>query len=355
MLKNFIVLIPAYNPDQALSRLTQSLLDAGCRVVLVDDGSTKPESQVVFVGARHDSPEPSVGARHDSPVTVLKQVVNLGKGAALKLGLNHIAVHFPDAVGVVTADADGQHVVSDILKVGETLTQHPHDLVLGVRSFDTKVPFRSRFGNSLTRTIFNFVTGLKLLDTQTGLRGIPMGQIPTYLAIYSNRYEFELDMLLRAKHQGYLVQQVLIQSIYINNNQSSHFNPLLDSMRIYFVLFRFILASVLAFVLDYSIFMMTYGMTQNLLLSQYVARIISGTVNYTMNKQGVFSSKVSVAQSLPRYVILAVVLGFCSYLLIDFSVSMGVSVALAKPLAEALLFLASFSIQRHFVFSRGEA
>jgi putative flippase GtrA len=70
-----------------------------------------------------------------------------------------------------------------------------------------------------------------------------------------------------------------------------------------------------------------------------------------MNKRGVFSSKVSVTRSLPRYVILAVVLGFCSYLLIDFLVEMGGAVALAKPLAEGLLFVASFSIQRHFVFS----
>ena len=339
-LNNFMVLIPAYNPDEALFSLVQSLLAASCQVVLVDDGSTKPESRAVLQRCEEIL-----------KVKVLRQYVNLGKGAALKLGLNHIAVEFAGVCGVVTADADGQHVVADIVRVGQALVQNPDDLVLGVRSFDTKVPFRSRFGNSLTRFIFNFVTGLKLLDTQTGLRGIPIGQISTYLKIHSNRYEFELDMLLQAKHHGYLVQQVLIQSIYINNNQSSHFNPLLDSMRIYFVLFRFILASILAFVVDYTIFMMSFGVTQNLLLSQYAARFISGGVNYTMNKRSVFSSKVSVARSLPRYVVLAVVLGFCSYLLIDFLVGMGISVALAKPLAEGLLFVASFSIQRHFVFS----
>lgn len=336
---NPIVLIPAYNPDYQLFNLTKSLLSEGYQVVLVDDGSTLAESQVVLAECK---------ALTD--VTLLRQVVNLGKGAALKLGLNHIAIHFPEAIGVVTADADGQHAVVDIINVGEALSEHPNDLILGVRSFDTKVPLRSRLGNSLTRVIFNFVTGFKLLDTQTGLRAIPLSQIPAYLKIHSNRYEFELDMLLQAKHQGYSVQQVLIQSIYLNNNQSSHFNPLLDSMRIYFVLFRFILVSVLSAVLDYIIFMITLGATQNILASQYMARLISGAFNYTTNKRGVFSSKVAVSTSLPRYILLATILGFCSYLLIEFLVSLHVSIALAKPLAEGLLFIASFSIQRSFVF-----
>lgn len=342
--KSFCVLIPAYNPTAILLKLVEDLRNQGIAVVVVNDGSDL-EVLPIFQELERK-------ATLDTRLVVLHHHVNLGKGAALKTGLNDIAVHWSHYQGIVTADADGQHVLEDIIKVGDSLTAHPIALVLGVRTFDlVQVPWRSRFGNTLTRKIFNWVTGLKLQDTQTGLRGIPMAFCKTYLSIPTNHYEFELDMLLISNQSNYTIIQVPIQSVYIDGNKSSHFNPLLDSMRIYFVLFRFILASLLAALIDYVIFMGTYWLSQNLLLSQYSARLISGAMNYTMNKKGVFANQDHVKHSLPKYVLLALVLAFCSYLLIEFLVYMlSIPVFIAKPMAEGLLFMASFSIQRSFVF-----
>ncbi|MSU36619.1 MAG: hypothetical protein EXS36_16270 [Pedosphaera sp.] len=161
------------------------------------------------------------------------------QGAALKTGLNHAVVEHPGSVVVVTADADGQPAPADILKVASALTAAGDGhLILGVRGFATDVPFRSRFGNSLTRRIMKIVTGQAISDTQTGLRGIPFGFIPALLRLDPNGYDFELDMLVTCRSSGITIQEVPIATIYLNGNRSSHFNPLRDSMRIYFIFAR---------------------------------------------------------------------------------------------------------------------
>ena len=106
--------------------------------------------------------------------TLLRHAVNLGKGAALRTGINHILTHGPEeAVGVVTADADGQHLALTSSRVAEELSREPDSSDPGVRSFQDDVPLRSRIGNLLTRNLVRAVIGRKMSDTQTGLRGIP--------------------------------------------------------------------------------------------------------------------------------------------------------------------------------------
>ena len=108
-------------------------------------------------------------------------------------------------------------------------------------------------------------------------------------------------------------------------------------------------ASLFSAGIDYAVFMINYMLTRNLLLSQYLARMVSGGINYTMNRKLVFQSSVGICGSLTKYIALAVVLAFCSYLLIRFMVALNVPVALAKPVAESLLFGFSFMVQRSFV------
>ncbi len=109
--------------------------------------------------------------------------VNLGKGAALKTGMHYLSNHFKDLSGVVHADADGQHLVIDILRVAEELRAHSAALVLGSRDFPKGVPLRSRLGNIITRYVIRLLLGLKIRDTQTGLRGIPVELFPQILKI----------------------------------------------------------------------------------------------------------------------------------------------------------------------------
>ncbi len=338
----FGILIPAFEPEPGLVDLVKSLRNKTQNpIVVVNDGSVREESLEIFRQLKTLT-----------DVSLVEHVTNLGKGAALKTGLNHMATHFPDLKGVVTADADGQHQVEDILKVGEGLNQNENSLVLGIRDFGEQVPLRSRFGNLLTIQILHWVSNIKLQDTQTGLRGIPKNLIPIILKSKSNHYEFELDMLILARQNKFKTLEVPIQTIYIDDNKSSHFNPIIDSMKIYFVFLRFTAVSILSAMIDYVFFIFVFSSTGHLLGSQYGARTLAGAFNFAINKRETFKNKGPILPSLLRYCVLLYSLGIVSYALIKLILEVSsLSVPAAKMLAEGSLFFANFAVQKLFVFS----
>jgi glycosyltransferase involved in cell wall biosynthesis len=185
-----VIVIPAYQPSPILPQLVRELSDSKSigAVVVVNDGSS-PEYSPIFAALRELT-----------NVHVLEHAVNLGKGAALKTGLNYVACNFSASTGIVTADADGEHKVSDILATADGLSANPQSLVLGARQFEGDVPLRSRFGNTATRYIMRAITGQKVTDTQTGLCGIPMDFVPELLRSKATGYDFELDMLVKSKY-----------------------------------------------------------------------------------------------------------------------------------------------------------
>ena len=220
-----VVVIPAYKPAPCLPEMVRQLAASAeaAAILLVDDGSG-PDFQPLFRDAAQ------AGA------ILLLHPANCGKGAALKTAFREAAARFPDHTGIVTADADGQHTVADIRRIARALAEHPHSLVLGARRFDASVPWRSRIGNQLTRHVVRRIAGAALTDTQTGLRGIPMDFAPVLLRSPYNRYEFELDMLLRWHSTGRPIFEVAIETLYPDRNRLSHFHPLIDSLRVYRVI-----------------------------------------------------------------------------------------------------------------------
>ena len=336
-----VVLIPAYKPTEALPRVVADIVaSARARaVVIVNDGSG-PGFEGIFAAVANLQ-----------GVHVLTHVVNLGKGAALKTGLNYAACSFPDCVGVITADADGQHAAKDILRTGAALLESPQELILGARSFSREVPFRSRLGNVFTRYVLRAITGQAISDTQTGLRGIPMDLIPTLMRLRPNGYEFELEALLACRRTARGVREIPIETIYLDGNRSSHFNPLLDSMRIYFLFFRFAAVSLSSALLDNIVFLTAFHFAASVLPSQILSRLISGSFNYYMNKTGVFHAPVRDARAMPKYWACVVIFGSASYGLIRVLMSMGLSVLAAKLSAETVLFGLSFVVQREVIFA----
>ena len=338
------VLIPSYKPGGALETLVQELLDRGVEAIVVVNDGSGPEFDDVFQRVSRSS-----------RVHLLQHAVNLGKGAALKAGLNHALVAFPGCVGVVTADGDGQHHPDDIVRIAGKLGGDASGLIMGVRSFGSHVPLRSRLGNNLTRVLMRVTVGQQLADTQTGLRGIPARLIPHLLHVQSAGYEFELDMLLACKYQGCQVTQVPIRTIYLDENKSSHFHPIFDSMRIYFLLLRFSVLSLCTAVLDNAIFAFTFAATGSIAQSQIAARFVAMIFNYLGARRAVFHSQQRHTEVLPKYVALVAFNGLVSYGLIQFiHLNFGVKAIPAKLGAEALLFIANFAIQRDLVFTRRE-
>ena len=226
-----IVLVPAYQPSRPLLALLTELRDTApqAHTVVVDDGSS-PASAEIFDAAR------ALGC------TVLHHDTNHGKGVALKMGFRHIAQAHPGAF-VVCADADGQHHVQDILRVAD----HAHATdrtVLGVRRFEGAVPLRSKVGNTVTRVLFHAVTGRPVQDTQTGLRAYPGHLLDWLTSVPGDRFEYEMNVLLHAARAGHCIDEVVIATTYLEDNASSHFSSLSDSVRIYRPLLRFAATSL---------------------------------------------------------------------------------------------------------------
>lgn len=232
-----IILIPAYQPDDELIKVIAGLAGSSPdhKIILVNDGSTGAAAGI-FERIAKGYPQ----------VDILTHVANRGKGQALKTGFSHFLYHYADASpGAVTADADGQHAAADILRLSDELEAHPDHLVLGCRVWGRDVPPQRKFGNTLTISIFHRLTGVRVSDTQTGLRGIPKTFMSELLESKESGYDFELDMLIRTATRKMPILEIPIQTIYQQNNRGSHFNYIRDPLKIYFVLLRFSLASLL--------------------------------------------------------------------------------------------------------------
>ena len=335
------VVIPAYQPSSALIDLVRSLsAKTGPPIILIDDGSG-PGFAATFAAA---AAFPGVRLlRHES---------NLGKGAALKTGIRFALSEFPDLLGIVTADADGQHHPEDIERVTAALLACKGTaLVLGSRAFRGAVPLRSRVGNVLTGAIMHALLGHKLRDTQTGLRGIPATLLPQLLQLESNGYEFELEMLILAHQLSLPILEEPIRTIYEPGNQSSHFNPLVDSMKIYFVLLRFASVSFLTALLDNLVFYAAYRRTGQVLASQVLGRTLAVAFNYWMVRRSVFYSHQQHRSTLPKYLALVLLSGAASYGGIQLlGVSLGIHPVAAKLIVESGLFFVNFAVQRLLIF-----
>ncbi len=342
-----IVLIPAYQPDEQLVLLAKRFSEqTDFSLVVVNDGSS-PDKDAVFAAL---PPE----------VTVLRHEKNRGKGCAMKTGMAYIWEHFSHDEGVVVVDADGQHLLPDVRRVCEALHENPDALILGARRFTGNVPLRSKLGNTVTRYVFALASGVKIYDTQTGLRAFSVSRIPAFLALKGERYEYEMHMLLGAAQQHIPMIEVFIETVYLDvENSSSHFHPLRDSFRIYASILKFTCSSFAAFGIDYVMvlllaFLLPYtGLNQKtvLLLSVVIARIISSLANFAINRKLVFKNDGRLLRSAAKYYAVAVPILILNYYGLKLlNIVLEVPLFLAKLIVEAVLFTASFILQRFFVF-----
>ena len=343
------VVIPAYQPTARLPQLVDELLSArpSLEVLVVDDGSD--------LACR-----PHLDACRAAGAQVLTLDRNHGKGHALRAAFLHLTE--TRARGpVVTADADGQHAAADVLAVAEavddTVGAPPH-LVLGQRHLDSTAPLRSRVGNAVTRLMFRVATGRRVVDTQTGLRAFPATLLPWLITLRGERYEYELVMLLQASRHHVDLREVGISTIYLDDNASSHFRPVADSVRIYAPLLTFVTTSLLAFLIDTGVLLALHAIGSSLLPAVVLARLVSGTANFTLNRRLVFPGADAARRrhsAAGRYAALALCLLAANYLLLSVLCSTGLPLLPAKVLTELVLVGASYAVQARFVFARSRS
>lgn len=344
---NIAILIPSLDPNEALVRLAQDLTSNHMdKIVLIDDGSS-PQTQPLFDRCA------------EFGCTVVHHAVNQGKGAALRTGLRTAMEQYPDLQGVVTADGDGQHAVTDILRIAHEIEQQPNHIILGTRDFSgSDIPLRSRFGNRFTSLFFRLSTGIACPDTQTGLRGIPAAYFPFALSIAGSRYEYEMNLLFTAAQNKLPLYYVPIQTIYEAGNAASHFRPIVDSAHIYAMPLRFAAASLSSFVIDIVLFaffslLLPSRTAQSIFIATVAARLCSGVFNFTVNRNWSFNSREDnwKAQGI-RYLILFLCQMLASGGLVSLMSFLPLPLTIIKILIDTFLFCISYFIQRNWVFRK---
>lgn len=215
--------MPCFNPGDRVRAVVEGLLEVGVPLSLVDDGST----------------DGSIEALKDLPIRVITLSPNRGKGYALVAGYKAV-LEDPDIDCVASLDADGQHDPAELPGLHDIFLHENADLLIGSRDFTRgNVPFRSRFGNTLTVRVMGWLLGRRLPDTQSGYRLLSRRFLEDALQeVEGGRYETEMELLSRAIRGGYKIASPSIQTIYEEGNASSHFQKVRDSWRIYKVLMR---------------------------------------------------------------------------------------------------------------------
>lgn len=352
--ENAVIVIPALNPDCYLVEYIEKLIENGARdIIVVNDGSSD-EYKEVFEKIE------KIGQ-----CMLVNHEINLGKGRALKnaMSLYKEKLQGRGYAGIITVDADGQHTVEDVAKVSKKMNECPESLILGERDFDKDVPLRSKFGNVCTSFIFKLLYKIKLHDTQTGLRGIPNKYLEIFSKLEGDRYEYEMNMLMACSRNKISIESVSIQTIYNDNNQSSHFRPLVDSFKIYKLIFgtffKYTFVSLSSFVIDILLFrfliFLFYDRFTNIyiLLSTIIARICSSLFNFIMNKKVVFKSDEKTIVTITKYYILCVVQMLASAILVSTIYKIvPFSETVVKMVVDTLLFLVSYRIQNNLIFKK---
>lgn len=365
MIDNKVIIIPTLNPNEKLIEYIEDLLKYFQNIILVNDGSSK-ESADIFCKIQ----KTSLDVSGKNQIVILNHAVNLGKGRALKTAINYYLTHINDTFsgceGVITVDSDGQHTVKDVKKISEALDQKNNVVVLGYRNFlkGSKVPIKSSFGNITTRFVFRLLFGKDVIDTQTGLRGFTNDILPKLLDLYGERFEYETNVLIECVNCNVDFIQIGIDTIYEDGNKGTHFKPIVDSFKIYRLIFgsfiKYIFASLSSFVIDCSLFWLFGLMLGNtnrkdILLCTIFARIISSVYNYMVNKKIVFKCKTNQKRTFVLYFLLVV----CNVLISGYGVGalythLGGNVVFIKICVDTIIFILNYVIQQRVIFKNSK-
>ena len=339
-----LIIIPSYEPTRNLLNLIDGLNALDIKDILVIDDGSKDEYQPIFLEAS------SKGC------IVIHNAKNQGKGMSLKNGIKYAIDNIKDIDGFVTCDSDGQHLPNDIKKVSDSLKENNNKIILGVRDFSNpNVPKQNRFGNRFSSFYFKLVTGVKCPDTQTGLRGIPFQYGELALKVEGERFDYEMNFLTKVASYKMPFLFVPIETVYEEKNDKSHFRPLVDSVRIYRNPIRFALSSTLCAVVDIGLFYIISLLFDNniyelVVLATIIARLVSGILNFVINKLWSFRSSDQTSKEIMKYLTL-----YFSQMLLSMGgvallANTPIPLVVSKIIVDGLLFVGSYFIQHRWVF-----
>lgn len=341
-MKDVIIVVPSLDPEEDIMlKFIEELKGEFNNILVINDGS-------------NESHDKFFNDLEKMGIDVFYHNKNLGKGRAIKNAFNYLLNKYPNMVGCITCDCDGQHSVKDIKKCAKSLVKNPKKLILGVRNFDKEnVPPRSKFGNKITRNIFKIFIGLDITDTQTGLRGFGKTLMKDFMDLGGERYEYETNMLIECKESAIPIEEVEIETIYLNSNANSHFNPLRDSIMIYRLFCKYFLVSMSSFLLDIILFISVFNLlniNSKILAATILARVISSAYNYITNSNLIFKD-MSIKSLIKYYGLVVIAMLFSGCLVTYLYNLLHFNVLIIKIIVDTIIWFVNLIIQREFVFN----
>ncbi len=347
------VVIPSYKPDEKLISTLESVIQQGFSdIIVVDDGGGELYRPVFDQ------------VREYPQCTVLTHPVNRGKGAALKTAFAYFADNRPNSLGVVTADADGQHLAKDMEAVALAMAE-TKAVILGCRDFtQPHVPARSKAGNNISAFLYKILLGMKISDTQTGLRAIPREYLDVLAQAEGDRYEYETSVLFAIARESIPLEEVKIETVYLDENRSSHFRVLHDSLRIYSRPIGYMGSTLLAYLIELTLFFLLLSAFEASLplwiqpvLALGGCKLLGGAVHYLINAFAVFYKKKPSVGSAIKYAAwqlatfcLTAGLWLLLTILFPTLTAMSYSILILKTLLGLLLFFPSFRLLHSRVY-----
>lgn len=347
-----IIGIPSYNPDETLVVHVKNLINIGFNNFIICDDGSKEECQKYFDRVLELE-------TNNIKIDIVKHNINLGYGRASKSIFNFFLGEYKDAIGIVTCDSDGQHIAKDVLRCAQALIENPECYCVGVRDFKKKadIPFRSWIGNNITKNVLRFCCGISLQDTQSGLRAIPTGILPALMETEGERMEFTTAILLKLNDLNVEIKEIPIDTIYMENNSSSHFNPIRDSIRIYSRIVKYCFSSLMSAFIDIFVFSIVVGYYSKFTGKYITAAAITGVIfagmfNFCFNKAVVFKNNGNIIWQGVKYTCLCLTHAVVSAALIKLiSTAVPFNLVAIKIVVDTLLFFVTYFIQGRLVFN----
>lgn len=214
---NCCVIIPTYNNQKTIGHIVRESLTYTDNIIVVNDRATDDT--------------PTILKQFENKITIIHQPKNMGKGIALRTAFKkalELGYHY-----AITIDSDGQHFPSDFELFLDEIKLNPDSLIIGARNMNSEnVPGGSSFGNKFSNFWYQIETGIKMPDTQSGFRLYPINKMKK-IKYFTSRFEFEIEVIVKAAWRGINVTSIPIQIYYANGEERvSHFRPIKDFARI---------------------------------------------------------------------------------------------------------------------------
>lgn len=337
------VIIPAYNPESFLVDFAKQIMKQNLKnIIIVDDGSIN-EYTDVFKQLKN------IGC------IVIHHKKNSGKGASIKYGIKKAMSVFPQLDGCITAEANNQHSPKDLRKIYDAMQKHPGKLIMGTRKLrSNKLPLKFRVSFYFSKIYVRIMTKKWYKDARTILRGIPKEMFSLALSTEGERYEYELNFFINAIKNNYPYINVHVGS-HLSKNHISHFRPFIDTILLFKTLIKFAATSLSCYIIDLLLFtLFSYFIFPSnavgLFGSTVIARIISGIMNFTINKKWSFENHKQWKGQFAKYIMLFVTQMTLSWLLVTTFSALPIPIFIVKMAVDLALFVLNYLVQKNWVF-----